>query len=546
MLLTKDIFIKRCKEKHDNKYDYSLVDYVNTKTKVEIICKKHGEFLQTPEIHLKGGGCQKCAFIKVGRARSIKNNPSIQKERVKDFINKASKKHKNKYSYKKISFIPPSGSNEKVRINCKEHGEFLQNPFAHAKGAGCLECANKKKADLYKNKNFINDAIKIHGNKYDYSLVKYINNITKVKIICPEHGIFLQRPTQHTSKKSGCPKCKFKRISLSHIRKSISKYTQNDFLKDAIEIHGDKYDYAKIEYKSKSDFVGIVCKKHGEFNQRAHLHIKGHGCPTCAREKVAVHQRLGTQGFIKKAIEVHGNKYDYSETFYGNSQVDKIKVICSKHGDFYQLPSAHLRGQGCILCLYDRSRLTKKDFIDRASEIHNNKYDYSQFKLEKNIRAKVKIICSKHGVFNQTAGSHLMGTGCPKCVHKGEGRISEYLMKKHIIYIEYTIKNRRFDFMVPDLNLIIERDGEQHYGHKGYSKLIGQDPKEYTKKQQENDKYKAELAKDRGFKIARIPYWLSKEEEEIEIENILAGKPSYPDVPDLKQAKTKPKPVKNF
>ena len=102
------------------------------------------------------------------------------------------------------------------------------------------------------------------------------------------------------------------------------------------------------------------------------------------------------------------------------------------------------------------------------------------------------------------------------------------------------ISNKRYDFYLPDFNLLIERDGEQHYQeHRLFNKIS-------LKENIVNDKYKTKLAKDAGFKITRIPYWLTKKEEEIEIENILAGKPTYPDVPDLRQEKTKPRPVKNF
>ena len=97
--------------------------------------------------------------------------------------------------------------------------------------------------------------------------------------------------------------------------------------------------------------------------------------------------------------------------------------------------------------------------------------------------------------------------------------------------------------MLPDLKLIIERDGEQHY--KDVS-LFSRNDKNYLGKQIKNDSYKTKIAKAEGYKINRIPFWLSEKEVKLEIENILAGKPTYPDVPDLKQGKTRPKPKKNF
>ena len=133
------------------------------------------------------------------------------------------------------------------------------------------------------------------------------------------------------------------------------------------------------------------------------------------------------------------------------------------------------------------------------------------------------------------------GAGCRFCLNKREGDIAEYLDSLYINFRHHRIgKERRyFDFYLPDYNLLIERDGEQHYGK---SNFFGKDAKSYLNDQIKNDALKTKLAKKNGYKIARIPYWLDNEQVKKEIYNILHGKPTYPDVPDLKQAKTKPLP----
>lgn len=255
--------------------------------------------------------------------------------------------------------------------------------------------------------------------------------------------------------------------------------------------------------------------------------------------------RLTTAEFIERARKIHGKKYDYSKVEYVNMHTN-VTIICKKHGSFEQRPSKHInRKQHCPECaLLQRSKkrtISLESFIKKANEIHDNKYDYSKVKI-KNTRNDVTIICKDHGEFKQTPSKHIhVFHGCPKCKNKKEGRIAEYLLKREVVFRQHKIKRKFYDFYLPKYNLLIERDGEQHYG-RGFADFMNISTKENQAQQQNNDKLKTKLAKEAGFRIARIPYWLNKNEEEIEIENILAGKPSYPDVPDLKQAKTKPKP----
>lgn len=180
-------FLDKAISVHGNKYDYSLVDYKNCKEKIKIICPIHGIFEQTPDNHLSGRGCQKCS-------KNLKLD-------VKEFIKKAKEIHGEKYDY---SLVKYKSSKEKVVIICPIHGIFQQEPESHLRGCDCKLCV----IDSQKKKNFVfvNELIKIHGDKYDYSLVDYINSRTKVKIICKEHGIFEIRPA-HILSGQNCNKC---------------------------------------------------------------------------------------------------------------------------------------------------------------------------------------------------------------------------------------------------------------------------------------------------------------------------------------------------
>ena len=181
-------FINKAKLVHGDRYDYSLVNYVNSNTKVNIICVEHGIFEQQPRAHLAGQNC-----------------PNCNKYNTKTLIEKLKKTHGDKYDY---SLVEYKTIKDIIKIICPIHGEFKQRPTNHIQGHGCLKCSTfstikKLKKDV---RVFINESNLKHKNKYDYSLVDYINNRCKVKIICPIHGEFKQRPDSHLSG-SGCPIC---------------------------------------------------------------------------------------------------------------------------------------------------------------------------------------------------------------------------------------------------------------------------------------------------------------------------------------------------
>lgn len=198
-------------------------------------------------------------------------------------------------------------------------------------------------AERLTTKQFIKESIAIHGDKYDYSKVEYINWKTRVTIICPVHGEFTQTPNKHKMGR-GCNKCSVVRSSLRQSSSTV------EFIQKAVAIHGDEYDYSKVRYVSAISYVEIICQKHGSFQQIPNNHLKGYGCNSCAAEFRSINQTSSREEFIQKAVDVHGDKYDYSKIEYTNCR-NKIIIICPKHGEFKQTPDCHIQGQGCPNCV---------------------------------------------------------------------------------------------------------------------------------------------------------------------------------------------------
>jgi G:T-mismatch repair DNA endonuclease (very short patch repair protein) len=195
---------------------------------------------------------------------------------------------------------------------------------------------------------FVERAREKHGNKYNYSETEYLGNHLPVKIICPEHGPFYQRPGNHLSKKYGCNLCS---------PTGGAKLTQKQFLDKCIEKHGYKYDYSETIFTGVKNYIVIICKMHGRFEQLAESHFK-QGCSACAGN-----QKLTAEQFISRAKEVHGDKYDYSKVDY-KSMDATVKIICPTHKAWMQTPSNHLAGKGCKYCSVGNTSKKEQYWLD--------------------------------------------------------------------------------------------------------------------------------------------------------------------------------------
>ena len=348
-------------------------------------------------------------------------------------------------------------------------------------------------------KFFIEEAKKIHGDKYDYSLSEYKGATNKLKIVCPKHGIFEQTPSSHVHQKAGCPICGKEKATLSKTK------TTEQFIKDAKLIHGDKYNYSLTEYKGNKKNIKIKCNKcNNIFLQRADSHIiNKQGCPFCYGNFTKT-----TEQFIKDAKLIHGDKYDYSESVYVNSKT-KLKIKCNKCNNiFLQKPNNHLLKNGCPIC-YGTHKKTTEQFIEEAKKIHGDRYDYSET-VYVNSKTKLKIKCIMHGDFLQRPNDHLRKNGCPICKESyGEKEIAKILKEKNIKYISQKkynnlmdIEQLSYDFYVKDKNLLIEYNGEQHYK---FNKFFHKDLHCFHK-QLHHDWLKRKYARDNKINLLIISY----------------------------------------
>ena len=331
---------------------------------------------------------------------------------------------------------------------------------------------------------FIKKANEKHGDKYDYTNVDYKGSKTKVCIICPEHGEFKQRPSDHLNGQ-GCPKCG------QLARNDCNRSSKEDFIKKANERHGGKYDYTNVDYKGSKTKVCIICRNHGEFWQIPNSHLNGVGCPKCANEANGERCRLSKEEFIKKANEVHDGKYNYDKVEYKDTHT-KVCILCKEHGEFWQVPYSHLNGNCCPKCsgVYTP---TTEEWVVSARKVHGDKYNYN--KVEYNgAFTKVCIICPEHGEFWQKPNSHLNGQGCSKCnLSHLERSVMNYLDENGITY-DYQkrfnwLGKQSLDFYLPDYNVGIECQGGQHFfpvdfagkgvewACKEFNKLVSRDKK---------------------------------------------------------------------
>jgi len=291
----------------------------------------------------------------------------------------------------------------------------------------------------YSTSTFIRKSKLKHGDLYDYSKVEYINTDKKVCIICKEHGEFWQPARSHL-RGAGCNKCGIQK----QIKLTFSKFTTEYFIERARNIHGNLYDYSKVDYKTAKDNVCIICNIHGEFWQIADLHIHGNGCSKCGHIKTCKHTKHTTEMFINKARNIHGNLYDYSKVDYIRS-ASKVCIICKLHGEFWQNANSHLIGVGCPIC-----------------------------KLSKGEMKIAKYLKLKHFHF-----------------------IREYSFENCISPYDNLL---RFDFYLPDYNICIEYDGQFHF-HK-----FNHITETQFNKVCQYDRIKDKFCELNKIKLIRIPY----------------------------------------
>lgn len=347
--LTTEEFISKAKKVHGDKYDYSQVEYVKSTIPVTIICPIHGPFEQRPDTHLLGGGCQKCA----GNARYT----------TETFIESAREIHGDKYDYSKVDYV---NITTEVVIICPIHGPFKQTPHSHLQGEGCKYCARNVK---YTKETFIEAAKKVHGNKYDYSKIDCVDRTKELTIICPIHGPFKQKMDAHLTG-SGCQKCG-----------GNARYTTETFIEAARKIHGDRYDYSKVNYVNNKTKVIIICPEHGEFKMSPNNHLIGHGCRSCKKSKLTkqITDKL-EQNNIEYTIEKQFDWLIYKRHLRIDIYLPKYNVAIECHGLQHFEPVKYFGGEKNFKNIIERDKI-KKDLCEANSVklfyfSNHKKYDY--------------------------------------------------------------------------------------------------------------------------------------------------------------------------
>lgn len=396
------------------------------------------------------------------------------------FLKRAHEVHGNEYTYEKVTDDIKSNK-DKVVVTCHKHGDFIISIVNFLNGRKCPLCNKEKRENTHKNEflnAFIGKAAQIHNNRYDYSKVEYVDAKTKVCIICPEHGEFWQTPDAHLRGQE-CPLCSHRSF----------KYLKDEFIEKAKLIHGDKYDYSKVEYVNAKTKVCIICPEHGKFWQTPNAHLKGHGCKKCGIK--IIWGKIGRKTkdeFIKELEEKFGKIYKYDLVKWVNCHT-KIKLIYNNK-IIEQTPTKFLASKKPIT--YEMVRNTE-DFINKAKQVHGNRYDYTKT-IYKGQNIPVTIICPEHGEFTIKPCYHLSGNGCRLCrISNLEIRMMQYLKDNKIKY-EYQkypdflsegLSHQSLDFYLPDYNIAIECQGAQHFKNGGIyqnlEKNIERDIKKHKK-----------------------------------------------------------------
>lgn len=279
---------------------------------------------------------------------------------TEEFIAKANAVHGDRYDYSKVEYI---NANTKVCIICKDHGEFWQSPYTHLKGHGCSKCAsevNAAKMRLWTEERCREVALR-------YTEMKAFRTECEEAYNAALKHKWLKDYTWLSYK-----------IDVSRPKKKRQSYTQEEIIERIRSIFGERYSYDKVVYKAMKVPITLVCHErdsngieHGEFSMRPDNIFSGkQGCPKCYDDRRSRLQRKPVEKFIEEAKKVHGELYEYHKVEYVNTN-SKVCIVCKIHGDFWQTPSSHIRGKGCPYCSGNAKKWDKE-----SCDLEARKYEY--------------------------------------------------------------------------------------------------------------------------------------------------------------------------
>lgn len=315
-----NVWLKNCEKKFKSTMDYTNTVYTGSHKKLTVKCHIHGDMIQTAKSHMKSTyGCKQCLY------NSLKSP-------AEKFINNCKAIHNNKFDYSKSIYI---NNATPMIITCPEHGDFSQLSVNHLVGRGCQKCAVQERVqdEEFVLKRFT-DAF---GYKYNYDFTNYEDVNSYLTISCKRGHTFSQVPNQHI--RHGCADCSKEEAQ------NLRKQTWLDFVNDKYNF---KYDYSKFIFSTADSgdlAIGtIICPDHGAFSQSPKLHRVSSGCKMC--------KKITNEDYIEYVTKLHKDRYDYSLVDLFNLKDKKIEIICKKHNNksFFQTPSHHYSGHGCLIC----------------------------------------------------------------------------------------------------------------------------------------------------------------------------------------------------
>lgn len=284
--LSEEEVLQEFKEKHGNAFDYSRVKYVDGNTPVEIYCKKHDfTFYPTPKSHKNGSKCKHC-----GREEQIKK----ARKEVEKFKEQIIEIYGDKYN---LDLIDYKNTKTPVIIGCPIHGEKTRKPCDILQGIACDEC-DKKKTKSTDKELFILEAKKVYGDKDDYTNTNVVSSRENIKIRCTKHDLVFEKNIQTYLVGWGCPECSAENYS------RLRRKTNEQFIKESIEKHGERFDYSGTEYTTAKNNLFVRCKKHDflfETLPDSHTSLISGGCKKCYSEYISEKYkgREGTCGYTK-------------------------------------------------------------------------------------------------------------------------------------------------------------------------------------------------------------------------------------------------------
>ena len=353
---TTEEFIEEANRVHNGKYTYGHTVYKNSSSKVTVTCPIHGDFEVPAGHHIRSkSGCRKC-------------NGNYQMNTT-EFIQRAKEIHGNKYDYSKSVYV---NKNTKVCIICPEHGEFWQKAEDHYSGHGCRKCYDEwfTANQTFPIEVFLEKAKEKFGNKYSYDLSKYETLNSIITITCPEHGTYEQVANTHLETE-GCPRC-------GRLKANKTKsLTQEEFIYKCKDVHGDKYDYSKVEYVKGRDKITIICPEHGEFITTASGHLyMGYGCPKCIlKSQTKLLEKL------EKVFPEETFKWEYRSEWLGKQRIDicleKYCIGIEYDGKQHYVPIDYFGGEVAFREQVESDALKNQKCKENGFTLFRLKYDYS-------------------------------------------------------------------------------------------------------------------------------------------------------------------------